>query len=149
MTEATPPEDIVLPLRERLPDYLATFGVSWAVIIALGAAIGLLSSATLMEGIAYVAFGTGVILLLAGGASGGGYTNMGLGAAGALFGARNRPDDDFDDPDVRRGMLKKVNAGERLRKGLRPEANPRAFWQVVAGLINLVAAFGLLMAFSS
>jgi hypothetical protein len=147
VTGTSPSEDQVLPLRDRLPDYLATFGVGWVAILGLGVAIGLFSAASLIEGIAYVAMGTGVILLLAGGASGGGYTNMGLGAAGALFGSRQRPDDDFDDPDVRRGLLRRVNAEERLRKGLRPESNPRAFWQVIAGFVNLTVAFSLLMIF--
>jgi hypothetical protein len=130
-----------------MPDYLATFGIGWAVILTLGIGVGVFSSASLIEGIAYVAMAAGVILLLAGGATGGGYTSMGLGAAGALFGSRNRPDDDFDDSDVRRGVLRRVNTEERLRKGLRPEANPRAFWQVVAGFVNLAVAFGLLMTF--
>lgn len=149
MADATPPEEAVLPLRDRLPDYLITFGIGWAVIVALGSAIGAFTAASLVEGVAYVAMGTGILLLLAGGATGGGYTHLGLGAAGALLGSRNRPDDDFDDPDVRRGVLKRSNAEERLRKGLRPEANPRAFWQVIAGFVNLAIAFWLLMAFSS
>ncbi len=145
--ETTPPEDVLLPLRDRLADYAAVFGIGWAVIVVVGLAIGLLSSASLVEGIAYVALATGVLLLLAGGATGGGYTNMGLGAAGAIFGSRQRHDEDFEDADVRRGLLKRVDGSERLRRGLRPEKNPRAFWQVIGGFVNLAAGLALLMIF--
>lgn len=148
MTETPPPDEVVLSLRDRFPDYLVTFGIGWVVILAIGLAVGLFSTASLVEGIAYVAFATGVLLLLTGGASGGGYTSLGLGAVGALFGSRQLADDDYEDPDVRRGAIGRANAMDRLRKGLRPESNPRAFWQVVAGLINLGTAFGLLVNFA-
>ncbi len=148
MTGTTPPEDIELPLRDRLPDYLATFGLLWVAVIAVGLGVGLFSAASLVEGVAYIALATGVALLLAGGASGGGYTSLGLGAAGALWGSRQRHDDDYDDADVRRGRLKRVNTQDRLRRGLRPERNPRAFWQVIAGFVNVAAAMALLMSFS-
>lgn len=148
MTDTTRPEDIELSLRDRFPDYAATFGLLWVAIVVAGLAVGVFSSASLVEGIAYVALAIGVALLLAGGASGGGYTSLGLGAAGALWGSRQRHDEDFDDADVRRGRLKRVNAQDRLRRGLRPERNPRAFWQVVAGFVNVAAAMTLLMTFS-
>ncbi len=145
----TPPEDIVLPLRDRLPDYLVTFGIMWAIIAAVGVGVGLFTTASLIEGVSYIALATGLALLLAGGASGGGYTSLGMGAAGAIFGSRQRHDEEFDDAEVRRGRLKRVSAQDRLRRGLRPEKNPRAFWQVIAGFINLAASMGLLMAFGS
>jgi hypothetical protein len=144
-----PSDDVALPLRDRLPDYLATFGILWVVILVVGLGVGTFSSASLVEGVAYIALATGVALLLAGGASGGGYTSLGLGAAGALFGFRQRHDEDYEDAEVRRGLLKRVNAEERLRRGLRPEKNPRAFWQVVAGFINLGIAMALLMNYGS
>lgn len=143
-----PPDDVLVPLRERLPEYATVFGIGWAGIVAVGLAVGLFTSASLLEGIAYIAIGTAVLLLLAGGATGGGYTSLGLGAAGAILGSRHRHDDDFDDADVRRGRLKRVDPAERLRRGLRPEKNPRAFWQVVAGFINLGVGVALLMAFA-
>ncbi len=149
MTSPTPPEDILLPLRDRLPDYLAIFGVMWGVILVAGIAIGLFSSATVPEGIAYSALALGILLLLAGGATGGGYTSLGMGAAGAIAGARQRHDDEYDDADVRRGRLKRVSAQDRLRRGLRPEKNPRAFWQVIAGFANLTVAMILLSTISS
>ncbi len=143
------PEDVLLPLRDRIPDYLATFGVLWAGIIVIGVGVGLFTSASLIEGISYIALATGLVLMLAGGATGGGYTSLGMGAAGAIFGSRQRHDEEFDDAEVRRGRLKRVSAQDRLRRGLRPEKNPRAFWQVIAGFINLAASMILLMVFGS
>ena len=144
---APDPNDVLLPLRDRFPDYLAVFGTGWAVVAVLGIAIGLFSSASLIEGIAYVAMAAGVVLLLGGGATGGGYTSLGLGAAGALVGRGQRHDEDYDDADTRRGRIKRVNPRERLRRGLRPEKNPRAFWQVIAGFMYLASGLGLLVLF--
>ncbi len=136
-------ESAVLPLRDRLPDYLAIFGVGLLAAAALGALIGGLSAASLADAVGYTLIGLGVVLLLAGGASGGGYTNIALGATGTLFGGRGRIDEDVDDPDARRGSMPKTDPMERLRKGLRPEANPRAFWQVIAGFAYV--ALGVLV----
>lgn len=151
MTDAVAPdpEEVLLPLRDRLPEYLAVFGLGGVVIVAVGLAIGVSTGASLVEGIAYVAMAGGVVLLLGGGATGGGYTNLGLGAAGAVLGSGQRPDEDYDDAEVRRGRIKKVNPRDRLRKGLRPEKNPRAFWQVIAGFAYLAAGLGLLFRFGS
>ena len=148
MTDSTPPEDLLLPLRDRMPDYLATFGLLWLAIVATGLGLALFTAASAVEGIAYIALAVALGLMLAGGATGGGYTSLGLGAAGAMLGGRQRHDEDYEDADVRRGRLKRVNTEERLRRGLRPEKNPRAFWQVVAGLITFVVAMALLMLFS-
>lgn len=141
------PDDLTLPLRDRVPEYLTVFGLMWVVIVAVGITVGLLTSASLLEGIAYVALVVALALLLSGGASGGGYTSLGMGAVGAIFGGRQRHDEDYEDEAVRRGAIKRVNTGDRLRRGLRPERNPRAFWQVIAGFVNLAAAMVLLTAF--
>ena len=130
---ASGPAHSELPLRDRLPEYLALFGAGLLAAAIVGAVIGAFSSAGMASSIGYTMIGFGVVLLLAGGSTGGGYTNMALGATGSLFGGRGRVDEDVDDPDVRRGALPKTDPMERLRKGLRPEANPRAFWQVIAG----------------
>ena len=146
MTESdvSNPEDVTLPLRDRIPEYLTIFGLGWLAVVLLGLAIGAVSDASLGEGMAYVAMGYGVVLLLAGGASGGGYTNLGMGAAGAVLGSGQRQDDDFDDPEIRRGTTKRVNPRDRLRRGLRPEKNPRAFWQVIAGFTYLAGGVAIL-----
>ena len=146
MTESdvSNPEDVTLPLRDRIPEYLTIFGLGWLGVVALGLAIGAFSDASAAEGMGYVAMGYGVVLLLAVGASGGGYTNLGMGAAGAVLGSGQRHDEDFDDPEVRRGRVKKVNPQDRLRRGLRPERNPRAFWQVIAGFAYLAGGVAIL-----
>ena len=132
------------PLRERIPRYAVAFGVGCAVAATIGMIIAAFTDAGLVTGAGYGVVGWGVILLLVGGTTGGGYANMGVGAAQSLFGGRTRYDDDFDDPDVRRGRVKKVDASSRLRKGLRPAPNPTAFWQVIGGLAALVLGVVLL-----
>jgi hypothetical protein len=146
MTESdlSKPEDVTLPLRDRIPEYVTIFALGWLGAVLLGAGISLFSDASWGEGVAYVAMGYGVVLLLAGGASGGGYTNLGMGAAGAVLGSGQRHDDDFDDAEVRRGRIKRVSPHERLRRGLRPEKNPRAFWQVISGFAYLSGGLAIL-----
>ena len=126
-------ENAELTLRERMPEYLATFGVGLLAAAIVGAVISTISSAPMADAVGYTILGLGVVFLLAGGSSGGGYTNMALGATGSLFGGRGRLGEDADDPDVRRGSLPKTDPMDRLRRGLRPQANPRAFWQVIGG----------------
>jgi hypothetical protein len=53
-----------------------------------------------------------------------------MGAMGALFGTRR-----VDEPQPEASSSFKVTPQERLQKGLRPEANSRAFWQVVGGAL--------------
>lgn len=137
MADVQDPEDVLLPLRDRLPDYLTIFGIGWAIMLATGFVISLFSSASFVEGVAYSAMAAGVLMLLSGGATGGGYTSLGLGAAGAVLGTGQRHDEEYDDAEVRRGKIKRVDPRDRLRKGLRPEKNPRAFWQVIAGFAYL------------
>ena len=137
-----------LPLRDRIPEYLAVFGIGLVASVALGLLIGLSSMPT-GDAVGYVVIGLGVVLMLAGGATGGGYTNMGMGYIGSMFSARTRPDDDVEDADVRRGGRAKVDPHERLRRGLRPEANPRAFWQVMGGVAYVMVGFGVLQVFGS
>lgn len=141
-------EDVVLPLRDRLPDYAVVFALGWVGAFIFGLGISVFSTATVAEGVAYALLAYGVVLLLTGGATGGGYTSLGIGAAGALFGSTHRHDEEFDDPEVRRGRITRIDARERLRKGLRPQANPRAFWQVIAGFAYLAGGIAILVAFT-
>jgi hypothetical protein len=116
-----------------MPDYLATFGIGLVVTIAIGIGIWLISDIGLSSTIGYTTILYGVVFLLAGGASGGGYVNLGVGAVGSMFGGRRLDDSEsgLDSPGDNR---KRMDTSERLDKGLRPEANPRAFWQVIGGL---------------
>ena len=131
-----------LSLRDRLPEYLGVFGIGLAVCVAIGLVIWLISDVALASSVGYTTILYGVVFLLAGGATGGGYTNLGIGAAGALFGAR-RADEAQDDVQTTGGFRDPVSAQERLQRGLRPEANPRAFWQVLGGAAYI--ALGLIV----
>ncbi|HHC08569.1 MAG TPA: hypothetical protein ENK55_07610 [Actinobacteria bacterium] len=130
----TEPQEDVPPLRERFPDYVAFFGIGLVAATAVGIGIGLVFSATVPEGVGYTIIMLGVVLLLAGGATGGGYTNLGMGALEALFAAGGREE---GRPDPM----------ERLRRGLRPEANPRAFWQVVGGICYVAVGLAIVVVF--
>jgi hypothetical protein len=122
--------DAELPLSERLPDYLVTFGIGLLASAGIGIVVWLISDIELASTVGYTMILYGVVLLLAGGSTGGGYTNLGMGAMGALFGTRR-----VDEPQPEADSSFKITPQERLQKGLRPEANPRAFWQVVGGAV--------------
>ncbi|MEN8041248.1 MAG: hypothetical protein ABFR95_07055 [Actinomycetota bacterium] len=125
-----------IPLSERMPDYLVTFGIGFLASAAVGIVIWLISDIPLASTVGYTTILYGVVFLLAGGSTGGGYTNLGMGAMGSLFGTRRA---DEVQPEV--DSAYKPTPHERLQKGLRPEANPRAFWQVIGGV--LYVALGL------
>lgn len=124
-----------LTLRERFPDYLRAFGLGVVVTAGVGIVLWFLTSFTLEHAIGYTWLFTGVLLWLVGGARGGGYTNLSIGATEALVGGRNRTDDDYvEDDELRSGKtMKRRDPMDRLRRGLRPPPNPTAFWQIVAG----------------
>lgn len=135
LMEATPaPEE---PLAERMRGYLAVFAMGAGAAGLLGVILWLATSLRLPDALGYMFIALGTTLLLIGGARGGGYSNLGIGAVGALIGGRNRVDDDYEtDEELRRGrVMSKRDPMARLRRGLRPQANPLAFWQVVAGLL--------------
>lgn len=140
----TPPEntdDSVLPLRDRVAEYLTVFGIGFGVSAGVGLLIGLLFGTGVRNGIGYTIMAFGAVMLLAGGATGGGYTNLGAGAVGAAFGGRRTDEEDQQDHERRTG--RRQDPMERLRKGLRPEANPRAFWQVIAGVLYIAIGIGI------
>ena len=132
------------PLRDRFPRYVAAFSVMVVAALAIGLLVAAFSSVHAASGAGYGLIFLGVGMLGVGGTTGGGYDNIGVGAVGMLFGSR-RHDEDYSDADVRRGRGGPVDPRERLRKGLRPEANPAAFWLVIGGLAAAGAGVGLLM----
>ena len=136
------------PLVERIPGYLAAFGVGGAAAIVVGVGVFAVSSSSFANSIGYTFIALGTLLLLVGGARGGGYSNLGMGAVDAVIGGRNRSDDDFSDDDARRGKInKRRDPMERLRKGLRPPPNPTAFWQTIAGFAYIGAGAWLVLTF--
>lgn len=138
----TSPEPAETPsLLERMPDYLVTFGIGLGVSVLVGGAIWLFSGISLALTVGYTVILYGVVLALAGGSAGGGYTNLGMGAMGAMFGAR-RADEAQPEPGSAHGP----DLHERLAKGLRPEANPRAFWQVMGGALYIAVGLAIVIA---
>lgn len=131
------------PLRERFPNYLKLFGIGLGVIGLVAVVVTLVTDTPPGQSFGYSAVFTGLLLLLVGGARGGGYTNLGVGAVEAVVGGRNRMDDDpVSDEELRRGnVMKRRDPMARLRRGLRPPPNPTAFWQSVAGFAYI--AIGL------
>lgn len=127
-----------LSLSERMPDYAVTFVIGLVAAAAVGAVVWLVSDIPLSSSVGYTVILYGVVLILAGGSSGGGYTNLGMGAMGSMFGTRR-----VDDAESEVSSSRKPTASERLQQGLRPEASPRAFWQVIGGC--LYVGLGLLL----
>lgn len=135
------------PLRERFPVYIKVFMVGLAAAAGVGLVLYAATAMSLLTGIGYAWIFAGTLLLLVGGARGGGYSNLSIGAVEALVGGRNRSGDDFeDDADLRHGrVMKRRDPLDRLRRGLRPPPNPTAFWQAIAGLAFI--ALGLPLTF--
>ena len=119
--------------------------VLYGLLVLAGIALFGLTDIALGSAVGYSFIAGGTLLLFVGGARGGGYTNIGVGAVEALVSGRNRQDDDYvDDKELRRGKVnKRRDPMERLRRGLRPPANPNAFWQAIAGLAFLLIGFPL------
>jgi hypothetical protein len=136
-----------LSLRDRLPDYAAVFGIGLAACIAVGGVIWLISDVSLASGVGYTVILYGVVLMLAGGATGGGYTNLGMGAVGALFGTR-RADETQEEVGRTWSGGARIDPKERLERGLRPDANPRAFWQVMGGIAYVALGLFVVVLFS-
>ncbi len=137
------PDEIELPLRDRLPEYLAVFGAGVGAGIVIGFVISLIWDVAVGAAVGYTIVTIGIVMLLAGGATGGGYTSLGIGAAGAMFGSRRTDEADEDLGESWTGRQRR-SPQDRLREGLRPEANPRAFWQVIGGFAFI--AFGVAVA---
>lgn len=135
------------PLSERLPIYAKAWGLGALACVVVGVIYWTLSSSNLWDSVGYTFIFVGTFSLLIGGARGGGYTNLGIGAVEAFTGGRNRIGDDFEeDADLRHGeVLKRRDPMERLRKGLRPPANPEAFWTVLAGIAYLAIGVVIVM----
>ena len=139
--------DAPLPLGERLVQYAKLFLAGALVIAAIGAIVGAVGSPSIPVAIGYTAVFVGVVMLLAGGASGGGYANLGMGIVDRLADNAKRDRSEYQPDDatpVRRSKRYAVEEErgrrdpmERLRKGLRPEKNPTAFWTVIGGFVYI------------
>lgn len=117
-----------LPLRERIPEYLAVFGIGLAGALVFAILLTFFGP-TFRGSFTNILVVYTVLLFLAGGTTGGGYLNLGVGSIAGLS-RRGREAETLD---------------ERLQKGLRPERNPRAFWQVVGGVAYLAIAITVMV----
>lgn len=126
-------------LRQRFPTYVKVFLLGLAFVLAVAGIVMIFGTASFATAFGYAAIFFGTLLLLLGGARGGGYSNLGVGAVEALVGGRNRVDEDPSVDDAARSG--KQNAQHdpmaRLRRGLRPPPNPAAFWQSIAGFLYI------------
>lgn len=118
-----------LPLRARLPEYVALFVVGFAVTAGVGGLIGLIFGVSMTTAVGYTFFALGLFCLLGGGAAGGEYKALGLGQG--VGRVKHIIDED-------------PNVLEDLRRARRPGRNPGAFWMIIAGF--LYGIIGLLIA---
>ena len=117
-----------LPLRARLPEYVALFGLGVFAALLVGSAIGWVFSVEMVTAVGYTFFALGLFCVLGGGARGGEYKALGLGqgAGRVKFTSDEDPSDLVD-----------------LRSARRPGRNPGAFWMIIAGL--LYGSIGILI----
>jgi len=134
-------DDVNLPLRDRIPEYLAVFAVGFGVSAGVGLVVGLVGGGSIWSAVGYTVMLLGVVMMLAGGATGGGYTHLGAGAIGAAFGGRRVDEEEEEFQDRRTGRRR--DPMDRLRKGLQPEANSRAFWQVIGGVLYIAVGIAI------
>jgi hypothetical protein len=118
-----------LPLRARMPEYVALFGLGLVGGLVVGWLVGLAFGAPMAEAVGYTFLALGLFCLLGGGSAGGEYKALGLGQ-----GAGRMKHIIDEDPNVR----------QDLRSARRPGRNPAAFWMVIAG--GLYTAIGLIIA---
>lgn len=139
MSEHHDPDAEALPLRDRMQEYLTLFGMGIAAAAAAGVFFSLVTASTFASAFGYSLVGLAVALLLGGGLAGSGLKDLGAGAVGAMLGSSARSAGSPDRPSPR----------ERLRAGLRPEANPRAFWQVIGGFAYFALGAWIVLQFAS
>jgi hypothetical protein len=150
--------DVPLTLQERLTQYAKLFAFGILGIVIVGSIAGAVSTSTVPVAIGYTAVLVGAVMLLAGGATGGGYANLGFGLVERAVDMARGPGADRSSAGSHRGATtggpkagrvsskydvaadeerRKRDPMERLRRGLRPEKNPAAFWTVIGGFLYI------------
>lgn len=115
-----------VPLRDRLPGYLAWFAVGLGVGLGVAFVIWLVGGAGLGEGLGYTYGGLGALLLLLGGGRGSGFGGGGSG------------------PEAEDGQSgAKPDLLARRRRRLQRPPDPTDFWLVVAGFAFLGMGIGI------
>lgn len=128
-----------VPLRQRLPGYLTSFGVGLGAAALVGLVIGLAAPVRLTDAMGYACTALGGVLLLTGGMRGSGYGSRPAEAPGARPGTVDRPEEPGG--GTRRWVPPLLGGGgdlmERRRRRLLSPPDPAAFWQVLAGAAYL------------
>ncbi len=135
-------------LRERLPEYAGVFVLGLAGSAFVGVLFSFVFDIKTTDAIGNLIMFSGVILMFVGGATGGGYTSIGAGAARALFTTRTIGDEPADEPGGAEqipGKPVRIDPREQMRQGLRPERKPTSFWQVIGGFAYLAIGFFVLL----
>ena len=117
-----------LPLRSRLPEYVALFGVGLVGATSIGWLVGLMFGLPMAQAVGYTVFAFGLFCLLGGGAAGGEYKALGIGQGVGR---------------VKHAIDEDPNVLEDLRRARRPGRNPAAFWMIIAGAVY--TAIGMLI----
>lgn len=125
-------------LSDRLPTYAKWLAVEAGAAALIGTAVWALSDITWRGGFGGALVAIGVLSLLTGGMSGGGY--MTAGGYGILFGSRHNEGWDSTAGEIDRAQ----DLRGRLMDNLRPRRNATAFWQVIGGLVVLGLGFAVL-----
>ena len=116
-----------LPLRSRLPEYVALFAFGLVGAPTVGWLVGLIFSVPMAAAVGHTLLALGLFCLLGGGAAGGEYKALGFGQGVGRI--KHQIDED-------------PNVLEDLRSARRPGRNPAAFWMVVAGILyTAIGAF--------
>ena len=108
------------PLRDRLPYYARWFGVEVGAAAIISLVVWWLADMSWPQAFGVSLVGIGLLPLLAGGMSGGGYTTAGR--YGVLFGKRHDQGWDSTAGEIARAQ----DLRDRLRDRLRPAPNPTA-----------------------
>ena len=121
--------DVAEPLRDRLWVCGRWLLVEIAAAAAISLVVWWLTQLSWLDALASCLVGIGLLSLLSGGMSGGGFVTAG--PYGAFFGRRHDAGWNSSAGEMRRAQ----DLRERLRANLRPRANPTAFWQVIGGCV--------------
>lgn len=133
---------IELPLRERLPEYVAVFVVGIAVAGAGGLLVGALSRVAMAAAVGYSIMILGVAVLFAGGVTGGGYSGLRMEYVArrmVLHGMGREPG------RPAREYPAGLDPVEQIRGSMRPKANPAAFWQVIGGVLYIAVGLAVVV----
>jgi len=128
-----------VPLRKRMPGYLASFGVGLAVTVVIGLVVWAVTDVSLVSSVANTIFFYGIALFLIGGVSGGGFTNRSARTTNSIDDVRRS--DHASDGGMPSSAARHPRNHEHMPRSGGSDAGPKALWQVLGG--GLYVAIGL------